>query len=207
MERKKPIAGEFYRHFKGKLYQIKMLARDSETERIKVVYQAMYAPYDCWVRDLEEFLSRVPREKYPDAAQTYRFERISLEETTGLQTDAESVSDEEILNSCSTAKQRSVSDEELLKALKTGQPERYLEKKMTEEEIADRGLLQLLDAETFHEKKQIFIGLKQYLNERILTNIAAALDIVLEEGDVEAQYESIMRCLEAFEHYEGGRLR
>lgn len=100
-----------------------------------------------------------------------------------------------------------VSDEILVKALKSGQPQRYLDQKITEEEIAQRGLLQLLDAEGFREKRQIFIGLKPYLNERMLNNIAVALDIVLEDGDEESQYESIMRCMEAFEHYEGRRLR
>ena len=95
----------------------------------------------------------------------------------------------------------------MAKALKTGQPERYLENKITEEEIAERGLLQLLDAETFREKRQIFMGLKQYVTKRMLNNIAVALDIVLEEGDMDAQYDSIMQCMAAFERYEGGRLR
>ena len=93
------------------------------------------------------------------------------------------------------------------KALQSGQPQRYLNEKITEEEIAQRGLLQLLDADGFREKRQIFIGLKPYLNERMLNNIAVALDIVLEDGDLETQYESIMRWMEAFEHYEGRRLR
>jgi hypothetical protein len=67
--------------------------------------------------------------------------------------------------------------------------------------------MQLLDAETFHEKKEIFLGLKQYMDSHMLNNIAVALDIALEEGDVETQFESVMRCMEAFERYEGGRLR
>ena len=103
--------------------------------------------------------------------------------------------------------QEAFSDAEMVKALESGQPERYLQGKMSEEDIAQRGLLLLLDAPTFREKRQIFIGLKQYLDERMLNNIAVALDIVLEDGSMEEQYESIMRCLEAFEHYEGGRLR
>ena len=58
MKKQKPIAGEFYRHFKGGLYQIKMLAKDSDSLKEKVVYQAMYAPFECWVRDLEELKDR-----------------------------------------------------------------------------------------------------------------------------------------------------
>lgn len=222
--KQKPVAGEFYRHFKGNIYQVRVLARDSETQKEKVVYQAMYPPFTCWVRDLEEFSGEVDHGRYPDVEQKYRFEKVVFEEGTFVpQKAASSVLNETGTESrieqpesvCKGNRQVSegtdsgeqVSDEMLLKALKTGQPERYLQQKMTEEEIARRGFLQLLDAETFREKRQIFIGLKQYLDERMLSNIAVALDIVLEEGDIETQYESIMRCLEAFEHYEGGRLR
>lgn len=208
MERKKPVSGEFYQHFKGKLYQVKMLARDSETQREIVVYQAMYAPYDCWVRDLDEFMSLVDKEKYPQETQKYRFEHVTFQnvqaQRMGTQEEKE-VSGAIVPNT--KEEEAGISDEMLIKALKTGQPERYLEHKITEEEIANRGLMQLLDAETFHEKRQIFIGLKQYLDKHMLSNIAVAFDIVLEEGDVEMQYDSIMRCMEAFERYEGGRLR
>ena len=196
MERQKPAAGEFYRHFKGNLYQVKMLARDSSSSKEMVVYQAMYAPFEYWVRDLEEFTSEVDREKYPDVKQCYRFEKVVFE--VQGKADAEQLSGE---------KAEKISDEMLKKALKSGQPQRYLDERITEEEIAQRGLLQLLDAEGFHEKRQIFIGLRPYLNKRMLSNIAVALDIVLEDGDVDTQYESIMRCMEAFEHYEGRRLR
>lgn len=211
--RKKPAAGEFYRHFKGELYQVKTLARDSETQKELVVYQAMYEPFDCWVRPLTAFLSEVDREKYPDVRQQYRFEKAVLQETVCRNEKNADMIDE--LQSergtakelCSEGERTALSDRELVKALKSGQPERYLRGRETEADIAQRGLLLLLDASAYQEKRQIFAGLKQYLDQRMLNNIAVALDIVLEDGSMEEQYESVMRCLEAFEHYEGGRLR
>lgn len=212
MERKKPISGEFYQHFKGKLYQIKMLAKDSATKREVVVYQALYAPYECFTRDLEEFMALVDKEKYPEETQKYCFRQVVFQKPQPSGNE-ESISqmpsskEPEISNIDNADAVHSISDETLVKALKSGQPDRYLENRITEEEIAHRGMIQLLDAETFHEKRQIFIGLKQYVNKHMLNNIAVALDIVLEEGDVDAQYDSIMQCMAAFEHYEGGRLR
>lgn len=208
MERKKPISGEFYRHVDGKLYQVKMLALDSGTHKEKVVYQAMFAPYTCFVMDLEEFMETACGEKDSDRLQEYCFEHVLLEEMPpeGTGQYGESGTEDDPLVRV-RAVEEGVSDEELVKALKTGQPERYLEDKITEKEIAHRGLLRLLDAETFHEKRQILIGLRQYMDKHMLNNIAVALDIVLEEGDVDEQFESIMRCIAAFERYEGGRLR
>ncbi len=205
MERKKPVSEEFYRHFKGKIYQVKMLALDSETLREQVVYQAMYEPYQYFVRDLEEFMGMVDTKKYPEVGEKYRFEKITFERG---QKAEDSVKKEQWQKTQTGDSGRGeISDGEFLKAIKTGQPERYLGGKLTDSEIAHRGLLQLLDADTFHERRQILIGLKQYIDKRMLNNIAVAFDIVLEEGDIEEQYDSVMRCMEAFARYEGGRLR
>lgn len=67
--------GDIVRHFKGGRYEILHLAKDSETQEDVVVYRALYGERGIWVRPKAMFFSAVDREKYPDAAQTYRFER------------------------------------------------------------------------------------------------------------------------------------
>ena len=65
-----------YRHFKGGMYIVEDIGKDSETEELVVVYRALYGDGILWVRPLKEFVSEVDYKKYPDVKQKYRFELV-----------------------------------------------------------------------------------------------------------------------------------
>lgn len=74
-------AGSMWLHFKGEhVATVIAVAKHTETNEMLVVY-------DCYnntdrtsiivARPMDMFLSEVDHEKYPDAKQKYRFERVS----------------------------------------------------------------------------------------------------------------------------------
>lgn len=211
MTQKTVNAGEFYKHFKGQLYQVRALAENSEDNTPMVVYQAMYTPFKIWVRPLSMFLEKLDKEKYPDAAQEYRFERIILDDRQNTEAAEPDIVQSEksaaVTNTIHPEEAITVSDEEITDALLSGQVERKLSGKISDNQLAAKGLMIFLDAENYHDKRHIFSSLEPYLNDTMLNNIAVTLDLVLDEGSKEQHFETILNCLETHEHYECNRLR
>ncbi len=68
--------GELYRHFKGNIYEVVAIAKDTEDLSLKVVYKHNN---EYWVRPYDMFISEVDHKKYPEVKQKYRFEKIKEE--------------------------------------------------------------------------------------------------------------------------------
>lgn len=75
MDRTIKIKG-IYKHFKGNLYYVEDIAKNSEDEKPYVIYRQLYGDNSLWIRPLDMFLSEVDHNKYPDIKQKYRFELV-----------------------------------------------------------------------------------------------------------------------------------
>ena len=200
-----PKPQEIYRHFKGNIYQILTLAEHSETGESMVVYQALYGDYKVYVRPLDMFLEKVDRSKYPDVKQEYRFERLNTgwsAEITGADacanTPAGIMNPDFVVDTASG--QASAAD-----ALPVS--EAVQESSAQESPVIDALVLDFLDADTYGEKLRILAALHHRITDQMITTMAIASDIEINDGDLESRYEALRNCLQTLEKYECSRLR
>ena len=196
-----PRPGEFYRHFKDRLYQIIAVAYDAETEQQVVVYQALYGDYRVWVRPLENFLSRTDREKYPEASQEWRFERVQPAEAAPRQEAAPASSEKTVTPAAPELKEGPAQDVSAPAEPAPAVP--AVEDGRTGTQV----LLAFLDAETREEKKAVLVSGMARLTQRELDSIYMALDMPAQEGDVRSQVSGILSWMKTQERYESSRLR
>lgn len=187
--RDNPKPFEIYKHFKGNQYQILTLAKDSESGQDMVVYQALYGDYTVYVRELSGFMSPVDKDKYPDALQKYRFERM---QAAGEASACEESGKETVLTE--QPKERKEA-EDIQKA------------ESSEEVFLDPMVEKFLDADSFDEKLNILAGLHHRITDDMLFTMAAATDIELNEGSTEERFSELKECLLMKERFECNRLR
>jgi hypothetical protein len=170
--------GEFYRHFKNKLYQITAVATHSETGEKMVVYQALYGDFQTYVRPYAMFVSEVDHEKYPDVKQKYRFEQViptpvgcGITETSWNQDPSVTIVEE------------------------------------GEEPAPNADLIEFLDNEDYGTRLACLRRLEETATQADLDSICLVLDMQPQRGDRAMQIASIRQYLSVQNRYNGTHLR
>jgi len=195
-----------YRHFKGNLYQIRCLAKHSETRELMVVYQAMYGTFEIFVRPLSMFMEEVDREKYPEAKQRYRFELLQdMEDEEPAVLPEFSGPKEPAVLSADTAEDKRKADCVSETAVSGTAP---AETAQEEEQLhIDPLVLAFLDADSYEQKLMILDSLHNRITDDMINTMAVSSDLEIKEGDLEERYLELRNCLRTFEKFECNRLR
>ncbi len=193
--RHNPKPQEMYRHFKGDLYQIRCLAKHSDTGEMLVVYQAMYGTFEIYARPLSMFMEEVDRVKYPSAVQRYRFELLET-----MEDDEDTVARPDSL-----VKEKPEKSEKAEEPEKPKKPEELEE---PEEQLnIDPLVLEFLDADSYGQRLSILDSLHNRITDDMINMMAVSADLEIKEGEVEDRYMELRNCLRTFEKYECNRLR
>ena len=205
------IIGGFYRHFKNKLYQVRGVAIHSETKEKMVVYQGLYGSYELYVRPYDMFLSEVDHNKYPDAAQKYRFELIDINTGKALEKSGDTAAynkaiDNDNITTADTYTEDKSTD--YMAENVSSDNENIADTCNSDENtVQDSKLIRFLDAYDYKEKLDILTSMRSELNDGLIDIMAESIEVAVPEGDITDRYNSLRKCLLAHTKYEGLRLR
>ena len=76
-----------------------------------------------------------------------------------------------------------------------------------EEPALDPLVLEFLDADSYEQKLNILAGLHHRITDEMITTMAIACDIEVNDGETEERYEELKNCLLTMEKFECNRLR
>ncbi len=212
-----PRPQEIYKHFKGNLYQVTAIATHSETQEQLVIYQALYGDFRIYARPLDMFVSRVDREKYPDVGQEFRFE-LQGPGAERQRAESEPEPGDCVAGGIGTEPEHvagGIGAEPEHVAGGTGTAARVEEWADAEEasgaesaaEALDPFVMEFLDADSYEQRLNILAGLHHRITDGMITTMAIACDIEIDDGDTEERYEALKTCLQTLERYECNRLR
>lgn len=191
--REDPKPGEFYRHFKDKMYQIIAVAVHSETKEKLVIYQALYGEYGVYARPLDMFMSEVDKEKYPDAVQKYRFEKI---ENIGELSKNSSLSNCEN-DDISYTDEKNISDKVLKDNMQSDKASN----------IGKNYFIEFLEADSFSDKKGIILANREFISDRELDTMYEIYGLKRQNIDKDIDIADLIGYLDMQQQYEGKRLR
>ena len=231
-----PKPHEIYKHFKGNLYQIVTIAQHSETGEQLVIYQAMYGDFKTYARPLAMFTSEVDKVKYPEIQQRFRFElqgadadrqtresdAVSGAQTaawaastvttqdaataqTATQTAPTATAQDAATWTVPTATAQDAAAQPASVETQPVAPAAHIE--VAQEPTLDPLVLEFLDADSYEQKLNILAGLHHRITDEMITTMAIACDIEVNDGETEERYEELKNCLLTMEKFECNRLR
>ena len=223
--RDNPKPYEIYRHFKGNTYQILAIAKDSEDGHLIVVYQALYGSYEIYARDLVQFMSPVDRIKYPEAEAQYRFTKVDSAQPTVNDKNGHSYSQSDTKTDTGNSDSRSnpqmdtghfesKSDVNVNVEYQSSQSDEKTNAGHQDEQSdvkSDAGYQMdpqveaFLDADSYEEKLNILAGLHRRITDDMLKIMALTMDIELNPGSTQEQYDELKDCLLTRNKFEADR--
>lgn len=217
-----PKAGEFYLHFKKKLYQVLTIATHSETREQLVIYQALYGNYGVYARPYDMFISEVDHVKYPEVKAKYRFTFLSpkdLAELTGdaLQERSEGRTEENTeekpeekpeVNTEETSEENTEVNTEVKPEVRSEEAEEVSDPS-DESFGVDPLLLEFLDEENFGKKYKILEEMEEEgsINDTLIDNMAASIDVVIPDGPVDDRFSHLKYAVSKRMQFETERFR
>ena len=63
-------------------------------------------------------------------------------------------------------------------------------------------IMAFLDADSYEEKYNLLGMVHEFLSDHVINTLAASLDVVIPEGDLETRFEELRSCISTFRRFE-----
>ena len=200
MSQGNPKPGEIYRHFKNNLYQVICVATQSETKEKLVIYQALYGDFSFYARPYDMFISEVDHNKYPEVKYKYRFSLV-LQENRNLSIGKKEVSIDK--REVPIDKREVPIDKKEVSIDKKGVS---TDKKEEEQNKSYEYMIKFLDENDLEKKLLILDEMKSFITDGMIDNIAASLDIVIDDGELDQRFMELKYAIHTKAKYESERI-
>ena len=67
--------------------------------------------------------------------------------------------------------------------------------------------MEFLEAESYYKKLEVITSNRKHMNDRLINDMAAALDCTVDEGPLDQRIQGLIQCLQAMCRFEDKRLR
>ncbi|MGN0241861.1 MAG: hypothetical protein ACI4CS_09265 [Candidatus Weimeria sp.] len=181
-----------YKDRSGKLYQVITTAVSLSTEQEEVIVQQLYGSYLNIAIAEDQFFRIFSKEKDSGNEESIPAEEYQEPEKRAkeVKTEPPKASEVKIHPSPATVETDDSSDD-------------------SEQDPAVRDMLAFLDTDDLDEKYMIIEHMAQNdeLNDTYIDNMAASIDIVIDDGPLDSRIRELMKCLDTRKRFENTRLR
>ena len=195
-----PLPGEKYLHFKNKLYQVIAVAKHSEPwnhmwyiRHCMEISACISVHMICLsVKWITKNIRRI--------TQKYRFAYVDHTKNETIRT--ERAEHKKIPVNQNVEQQENVPDVTAAVSTAELQEQDMVQRESDVEEQINPWLLRFLDTDTMEEKYQIVCDIKNDITDRLIDDLAVAVDVVIPEGKLSDRYEQLKYCIRTRQKYE-----
>ncbi len=175
-----PKQGEIFRQNMDRPYQVVTTGKHSVTGETMVVYQAMYGDFQIHVSPLEAFMKEVlPSGDASEAGEIKKDGIIRPEASEAGNAEGEN----------------------------RGQALEAESMNQNTEGSVNAILLRFLEANSCNKKLDILTSNIKHMNDRLINDMAVALDCAVDDGPIDQRIKELIVCLQAMARFEDRRLR
>ena len=162
-----------YKSEAGRLYQVITLAKEDKSGKTLVIYQAMFGEFVVLAKEKSEFIKEMSSAVNPEFSTV---ENKKSEDEKPVTVNMQGSTSED----------------------KIADNEDYITGEVADNEVS-KDLLDFLDAETYEEQRNILIHIRPRITDHLIDSIAAAMDVSVDEGDLDKRYNSLLNCIKTKE--------